>query len=189
MSHVRTRSFWFLMPLAALSLAACGDDSAGSSYGATTPASTAASDTTPADSSKADTTPADTRLADTTADTAAAAGATTLQLADSTLGTILVDSDGNTLYLFGNDAPNAPACDTGCLGSWPALVSDGAATVGEGLDLEDVGTVTAADGSTQVTFYGHPLYSFAGDAAPGDVNGQGIGGVWFVIDAEGNGVK
>jgi len=153
------------MPLAALSLAARGDDSSGSSNSGSTAANTAA------------------------ADTAAAAGATTLQLASSTLGTILVDSDGNTLYLFGNDAPNAPACDTGCLGSWPALISDGATTVGEGLSLDDVGTVTAADGSTQVTFYGHPLYSFAGDAAPGDVNGQGIGGVWYVLDAEGNAVK
>jgi len=153
------------MPLAALSLAARGDDSSGSSNSGSTAANTAA------------------------ADTAAAAGATTLQLASSTLGTILVDSDGNTLYLFGNDAPNAPACDTGCLSSWPALISDGATTVGEGLSLDDVGTVTAADGSTQVTFYGHPLYSFAGDAAPGDVNGQGIGGVWYVLDAEGNAVK
>jgi len=165
MSTVRTRSLLLLMPLAALSLAARGDDSSGSSNSGSTAANTAA------------------------ADTAAAAGATTLQLASSTLGTILVDSDGNTLYLFGNDAPNAPACDTGCLGSWPALISDGATTVGEGLSLDDVGTVTAADGSTQVTFYGHPLYSFAGDAAPGDVNGQGIGGVWYVLDAEGNAVK
>ncbi len=180
MSHVRTRSFLLLLPLAALSLAACGDNSAGSNYGGSTAANTAAQD--PAGP---DTTTADTK----TADTAAAAGATTLQLADSALGTILVDSNGNTLYLFGKDAPNAPACNTGCLGTWPALVSDGAATVGEGLDLADVGTVTAADGSTQVTFYGHPLYSFAGDAAPGDTNGQGVGGVWYVLDAEGNAVK
>jgi len=56
-------------------------------------------------------------------------------------------------------------------------------------NLDDLGTVTAADGSTQVTFYGHPLYSFAGDAAPGDANGQGLGGVWYVVDAEGNAVK
>ncbi|MCY7301401.1 MAG: hypothetical protein LH616_19600, partial [Ilumatobacteraceae bacterium] len=172
---VRTRSLLLLMPLAALSLAACGDDSSGSSNSGSTAANTAAADTAAADTAAAD--------------TAAAAGATTLQLASSTLGTILVDSDGNTLYLFGNDAPNAPRCDTGCLGIWPALISDGATTVGEGLSLDDVGTVTAADGSTQVTFYGHPLYSFAGDAAPGDVNGQGIGGVWYVLDAEGNAVK
>ena len=188
MSNVRTHSFLLLMPLAALSLAACGGNSAGSSYGGSTAANTAAQDTAGADTVAADTT-ADTTADTKTADTAAAAGATTLQLADSALGTILVDSDGNTLYLFGNDAPNAPACNTGCLGTWPALVSDGAATVGEGLDLADVGTVTAADGSTQVTFYGHPLYSFAGDSAPGDTNGQGVGGVWYVLDAEGNAVK
>ena len=185
MSTVRTRSFLLLMPLAALSLAACGDDSSGSGsgYGGSTPANTASADTTPAA-----TTPANTTANTATADTTAAAGAT-LQLADSTLGTIVVDSNGNTLYVYGNDTPNTSTCSAGCLGTWPALVSDGPATVGEGLGLEDVGTATAADGSTQVTFYGHPLYSFAGDAAPGDVNGQGIGGVWYVIDAEGNAVK
>jgi len=182
------------MPLAALSLAACGDDSSGSSYGGSTATDSAAvdttaADTTPAATTPAATTPAATTPAATTADTGAAAGAVTLQLANSTLGKILVDGDGNTLYLFGNDAPNAPACDTGCLGNWPALVSDGAATVGEGLNVADVGTVTAADGSTQVTFSGHPLYSFAGDAAPGDVNGQGLGGVWYVVGADGNAVK
>ena len=194
MSHVRTRSFLLLMPFAALSLAACGDDSAGSSYGtgsvATTAAPNTAADTVAPDTAPADSTPAATAAPDTaSADTTVSTGTTTLQLADSTLGTILVDGDGNTLYLYGKDTPNAPACDTSCLGGWPALVSNGAATVGTGMDLEDVGTVTAADGSTQVTFYGHPLYSFAGDAAPGDVNGQGIGGVWYVIDAEGNAVK
>lgn len=173
------------MPLAAFSLAACGDDTTGSSYGGSTATNTAAQDTVAADTTTADTTPAETGPTDT----AAIAGVATLQLADSSLGKILVDSDGNTLYLFGKDAPDAPACDTGCLGTWPALVSAGAATVGEGLGLEDVGTVTAADSATQVTFYGHPLYSFAGDAAPGDVNGQGIGGVWYVVDAEGNAVK
>lgn len=169
MSHARTRSRLFLLPLVALSLAACGDDSAGSSYGSTTP-----------DSAAANTTPAD---------TTPAPGGATLQLATSGLGEILVDSAGNTLYLYANDTPTATACSTGCLGTWPALVSDGPVTVGAGLGLEDVGSVTAADGSTQVTFYGHPLYSFAGDAAPGDVNGQGTGGVWFVLDGEGNPVK
>lgn len=185
MSHAHTRSHLFLLPLVALSLAACGDDSSGSSYGSTTPDS-AAANTTPANTTPADTTPADTTPADTTTPTP---GGATLQLAKSSLGEILVDSAGNTLYLYANDTPTATACSTGCLGTWPALVSDGPVTVGAGLGLEDVGSVTAADGSTQVTFYGHPLYSFAGDAAPGDVNGQGIGGVWFVLDGEGTPVK
>lgn len=181
MTHARTRSHLLLVPLAALSLAACGDSTTQPGYGASNSANTAAADTTAADTTAADTTAAGTGQA--------ATGTATLQLAESSLGKILVDGDGNTLYLFGKDAPNAPACDTGCLGTWSALTNDGAATVGQGLGLDDVGTVTAADGSTQVTFYGHPLYRFAGDAAPGDVNGQGIGGVWYVVDAEGNAVK
>lgn len=179
MFHSRTRSFSLLLPLAALSfslaLAACGNDSTDSSNDSSTVTNSIGEAPVTSDT--------------TSADTAVAAGSVTLQLAETSLGAILVDSQGNTLYLFGNDSPNTPTCDTGCLGTWPALVSDGAMAVGEGLDLEDLGTVTAADGSKQVTFYGHPLYLFAGDAAAGDVGGQGIGGVWFVVDAEGNAVK
>lgn len=189
MSNARTRSLFLALPLAALLLAACGDDSTDSSGAGDTGYGAAATTTTVVAATPAVTTP-DTATSDTaTSDTATATGATTLQLASGALGTILVDNEGNTLYLYAKDTPNAPACDAGCLGSWPALVSDGAATVGEGLGLDDVGTVTAADGSTQVTFYGHPLYHFAGDAAPGDANGQGLGGVWFAVDAEGNAVK
>jgi predicted lipoprotein with Yx(FWY)xxD motif len=186
MSSIRNRSLLLLLPLAALSWAACGDDSTSSATSAPSVAETAAGNTAAPDTATAETAAPDTATAETGAPGAAAA---TIQLADNALGSILVDGDGNTLYLFGNDKPDAPACDAGCLGSWPALVSEGDASVGTGLSLEDLGTVTAADGSTQVTFYGHPLYHFAGDAAPGDTNGQGLGGVWYVVDGEGNAVK
>jgi predicted lipoprotein with Yx(FWY)xxD motif len=72
-----------------------------------------------------------------------------------------------------------------CLANWPALLSDAGATPGEGLDAEDFGTIARDDGGTQVTFYGMPLYDFAGDTAAGQTNGQGVGGKWFVVDAEG----
>jgi predicted lipoprotein with Yx(FWY)xxD motif len=169
------RSTLFAMPLLALALAACSSDSDGSSD-TTAPVVTIAT-TAPADTSA----PADT--------TAGADGATSVALADSSLGSILVDGTGRTLYLFTADAPGAPACAADCLGNWPPLPAADAPTLGEGLDAEDFATAAAADGTEQVTFYGHPLYYFAGDTAAGDVNGQGVGGKWFVVDSEGNPVQ
>ena len=91
--------------------------------------------------------------------------------AESDLGTILVDGEGLTLYLFMPDAQGPSTCEGDCLAAWPALV--GPATAGEGVDESLLATATRADdGSEQVTYNGWPLYYFAQDSAPGDVNGQ-----------------
>jgi predicted lipoprotein with Yx(FWY)xxD motif len=170
MSHVR--STLFALPLLALALAACSSDSDSSSTTAA-PVITIAT----------------TAPADTTADTPAAGGDVSVALGDSALGSILVDGAGRTLYLFTADTPAAPACTGDCLGNWPPFPAVDAPALGDGLDAEDFATVTAGDGTEQVTFYGHPLYYFAGDSAAGDVNGQGVGDKWFVVDSEGNPVK
>ena len=185
----RTRSALLALPLALVTLAACGSDSKTATTNAPSAsvADTAAPATPPAGSAAPDTAASDSTPAATAGGTGAAAG--TVNLADSALGSILVDGDGRTLYLFMNDTPTAPACTGGCLAKWPPLVAAGTTTPGAGLSAEDFGTVTAGDGSTQVTFYGHPLYYFAADANPGDTNGQGVGGVWYVVDGEGNAVK
>ena len=166
MSHVR--SALLALPALALALAACGDDSDSSS----TPAA-----------------PVITIATSAPADTSAASGGAAIALADTSLGSILVDGTGRTLYLFTADSPAATACAADCLANWPPLPASAAPTLGPGLDAEDFTTVTAADGTEQVSFYGHPLYFFAGDAAPGDINGQGVGGKWYVVDGEGNAVK
>ena len=67
--------------------------------------------------------------------------------------------------------------------SWPPQVE--IAAVGDGLDMALVGTITRADGTVQATYNGWPLYYFGGDSAAGDVNGQGVNDVWWVIDASG----
>jgi predicted lipoprotein with Yx(FWY)xxD motif len=116
-----------------------------------------------------------------------AAETTTVQLAESDLGSILVDADGMTLYLFESDTDGSSTCYDDCAASWPALIDD-APTGGEGVDGSLLGTTERDDGEVQVTYGGQPLYSFASDQAPGDVEGQGVGDVWFVVDAAGDAV-
>ncbi|WAA66615.1 hypothetical protein [Microbacterium oxydans] len=116
----------------------------------------------------------------------AASGATTLMVADSTLGEIVVDADGKTLYMFDTDTQGSgeSSCTGECLTNWPPLTTEGDAPAVQGVTGE-VGTITTADGSQQVTLNGWPLYYFAGDAAAGDVNGQGVGGIWWVLSPAG----
>jgi predicted lipoprotein with Yx(FWY)xxD motif len=125
------------------------------------------------------------------AEASAAAGGTNVDLADNPLGNILVGGDkGLTLYVFTADKGGKSACTGDCLANWPALTADGAPTLGEGLDAEDFAAITREDdGTSQVTFYGQPLYYFAGDSAAGQTNGQGLGGKWYVVDAEGKMIK
>ncbi len=114
--------------------------------------------------------------------------AATVAVADSDLGSILVDGQGNTLYLFTSDTQEEPStCTGGCAGAWPALT--GTVTAGEGVDESLIGTVANEDGTEQATYNGWPLYYYAQDTAPGDTNGQGVGGVWWVVDAEGNAIE
>ena len=111
----------------------------------------------------------------------AGAGAT-VSVADSSLGPILVDGDGMTLYMFAPDNAGPSTCTDQCLEAWPALA--GPATAGEGVDASLLGTAPRPeDGSEQATCDGWPLYTFVQDAAPGDVNGQGANDVWYVLDA------
>lgn len=107
-------------------------------------------------------------------------------VADSTLGEIVVDADGKTLYMFDTDTQGSgeSSCTGECLTNWPPLTTEGDAPAVQGVTGE-VGTITTADGSQQVTLNGWPLYYFAGDAAAGDVNGQGVGGIWWVLSPAG----
>jgi predicted lipoprotein with Yx(FWY)xxD motif len=122
-----------------------------------------------------------------TATTAASAAAgATVQLGDTTLGKVLVGANGKTLYGFVPDvAAGKPSCNDACATTWPALTVTGDFTVGAGLDKSNFKTVTRDDGSTQLQIGTHPLYYYAPDAKAGDTNGQGIGGKWYVVGADG----
>jgi predicted lipoprotein with Yx(FWY)xxD motif len=121
------------------------------------------------------------------ADTMSAGGAASVMVSkNDTLGSFLVDSKGMTLYIFLKDSPNTSTCSGSCLQIWPALTTDGAPVAGEGVDASLLGTIQRDDGSTQVTYNGWPLYYYAQDMQPGDVNGQGVGQVWYVISPTGD---
>ena len=98
---------------------------------------------------------------------------------DSHFGSILADGNGNTLYFFSLDADGKSACTAGCLAVWPVSYNAGT-TFGTGLTASDFSSITRSDGSMQTTYKGWPLYTYAGDAAAGAVNGDGVEGVWFV---------
>ena len=117
------------------------------------------------------------------------ASAVTLKTASSPLGTILVDQDGKTLYLFEVDSQNKSNCSGGCLNLWPPIDSNGKASAGSGVTAALIGTAT---GSSQVTYAGHPLYWFSGDTAAGDTNGEGLddfGGEWYAVSPAGKAVE
>ncbi|MBN9326448.1 MAG: hypothetical protein BGO38_10200 [Cellulomonas sp. 73-145] len=113
----------------------------------------------------------------------ASAAAATVMTASSSLGTILVDGSGRTLYLFTKDSPGTSTCTGGCLAVWPPLL--GTPTAGTGVDASMLGTLTRPDGKTQVSYKGMPLYYWAQDSAPGQTSGQGVQGVWWVVSPQG----
>lgn len=118
------------------------------------------------------------------------AGITELRTSSTALGDVVTDDRGMTLYMFTNDAKGArsSACTGQCLTVWPPAIAGADAPRLTGVTGE-VGTIDTADGRKQLTLSGWPLYHFAKDTAPGAVLGQGVGGVWYVLDPAGNPVK
>lgn len=116
-----------------------------------------------------------------------AGGRTVLKLAEAaSIGEIVTDGAGLTLYRFDSDTPNpsASACKGECAAQWPPVLVEGQVTT-EGVDQSLVGKIKRPDGGWQVTLGGWPLYRYAGDAAPGDVNGEGFAGKWFSVAPDG----
>ena len=121
-------------------------------------------------------------------DTAMAAA--DLKAAQTSLGNIVVDGKGMTLYYFTKDTKGTTtsACTGECLAAWPIAVAQGDTPVVEGVTGE-VGTIDSPDGSKQLTLNGMPLYYFAKDTKPGDVLGQGVNDVWYVASPAGEMIK
>lgn len=105
----------------------------------------------------------------------------------ATLGSYVTGANGMSLYLFTRDTATSSACTGECAVNWPPLTVAAASDVTAGTGISGaLGTITRADGTLQVTLAGHPLYYFKNDAAAGDVNGQGINGVWYLVAADGS---
>lgn len=123
-----------------------------------------------------------------TASAPARARQATVSLRRTSLGKVLVDSRGRTLYLFRKDARRKSRCGAGCASAWPPLRTSGRPLAGAGISSRRLGSIRRSDGSRQVTYFGHPLYRFVGDTGPGDTNGQGLkefGARWFAVKASG----
>jgi predicted lipoprotein with Yx(FWY)xxD motif len=163
----------------ALSLAACSSNSAASVAPPTAAASVAAPSV------------AASEAAPSAAASAAASASTgaTITLKTTSLGTIIVDAEGRTLYKFDNDKAGTSTCYDQCAANWPALVATGTPTAGPGLDASKLTTVDRTDGTKQVKYGDFPLYHFAADTAAGDTNGQGKGKIWWVVGADGKPIE
>ena len=123
-----------------------------------------------------------------TTPTPAATGATIAVASNTKLGQILVDGTGKTVYLFVADKGTTSACYTSCATIWPPVLTTGAPQAGTGAQASLLGTTARTDGTTEVTYAGHPLYYFIQDKAAGDAKGQainGFGGLWWVMSPSG----
>ena len=122
------------------------------------------------------------------------AALTPAQVATSSgsLGVILVDGQGRTLYMFDADPEGTSGCYDACATAWPPLATTGDPTAGGDADPKELSTSTRTDGITQVLYAGHPLYTYAQDAAAGQTTGQGLtqqGGMWWVLGVDGSPTK
>jgi predicted lipoprotein with Yx(FWY)xxD motif len=113
-----------------------------------------------------------------------AAVAEAIQVAQTPLGEALANADGFTLYGFTNDTAGVPTCEGPCAETWPPLLVDGPELPAD-LDPNVFRVVPRPDGSFQLAAGAWPLYAFSGDGAPGETNGQGSGGVWYVATPAG----
>jgi predicted lipoprotein with Yx(FWY)xxD motif len=118
----------------------------------------------------------------------AATKGATVKIASSSLGRILVDSKGITLYDFVKDKGTTSVCYGACAALWPPLLTSGKPVAGSGVRPSLLGTTRRKDGKLEVTYGGHPLYYFVTDRKPGQTTGQGVnqfGGPWWVLSAAG----
>jgi predicted lipoprotein with Yx(FWY)xxD motif len=118
----------------------------------------------------------------------AAGSAATLKTRHGGIGTFLVDAKGRTLYLFQKDKTHKSRCAGECATEWPPLLTTGKPKASGLARKSLLGTTRRADGTTQVTYNGHPLYRFVADHKPGDTNGQGVsafGARWYAVNVAG----
>lgn len=159
--------------LLVVALAACGgdDDDTATTSTAPTDATTVPAEPTPDDAA--------------TTDEGGNDAPVTVAVGETAFGPTLVDADGRTLYVFDQDGALTSTCDGGCATLWPPLTFEGEPLLGDDLDGDRFEAFTRDDGTTQLAVDGMPLYRFDGDTGPGDVNGHGVGGVWWAVGPDG----
>jgi predicted lipoprotein with Yx(FWY)xxD motif len=128
------------------------------------------------------------------AGTAHAARGARVQVRHTSLGNVLANGGGFTLYTFTRDGRGHDRCVTvtGCTGVWPVLKTSGSPIAGNGVRRSLLGTIKLPGGTRQVTYAGHPLYTYVGDSGPGQTGYVGVhqfGGAWYAINAAGRVVR
>jgi predicted lipoprotein with Yx(FWY)xxD motif len=116
----------------------------------------------------------------------------TVALKKTALGKVLVDTRGRTLYLFLKVSNRQSRCAGSCAKFWPPLVSTGKPRASSGVRASLLALIARQGGSHQVTYAGHPLYTFVADSKPGQTNGEGLtnfGAAWYVVGANGRAIK
>ena len=108
-----------------------------------------------------------------------------VRVARTKLGPILVNGQGRTLYLFLKDRHGKSTCYDGCARVWPPALASGAPRVGPGVAAEKLTTTRRTDHKRQLVYNGHPLYAMSADTRPGELEGQGFLGTWFVVSPAG----
>jgi len=164
---------------ASLAFAACGDDSDDDA----TPDAAPAAETTTDDAAQAE----DTEKA-SGGDEQQAKPGTEIKVASSQFGSVLFDADDQVIYLFDKETSERSKCYDDCAAEWPPVLTKGDPAAGKGADAKLLGTTERDDGSTQVTYNGHPLYYYAHEG-PGEVrchNVTGFGGLWLVVQPNGD---
>jgi predicted lipoprotein with Yx(FWY)xxD motif len=151
---------------AAALLAACGGSGSGQAGGSSSSSTTSSSSSS-----------------------SSASAAPAVKVTKTALGDVLTDPSGRLLYMFDPDKQGASTCYDQCAQAWPPLATTGTPGAGAGADVSLLGTTTRKDGSKQVTYGKWPLYYFAPDKKAGDVKGQAVGGVWWVVSGDGKVVR
>ena len=163
--------------------------------GSSTPTTTTPAASSPAAaSSSSSSSTSETSSSSSTSSSAPAAmvhpDVTELKTASSSLGTIVVDSQGMTLYMFDKDTKGGPksACEGQCLTAWPPAMMGASAPTLTGVTGK-VASIATPDGKKQITLDGWPLYYWFKDTKAGDTSGQAVKGVWWVHDPKGTPIK
>jgi predicted lipoprotein with Yx(FWY)xxD motif len=120
-------------------------------------------------------------------------GPATLKISGSPDGRVLVDQQGQSVYLFEKDEGGESYCTEACAAVWPALETSTAPSAGPGVQNAALGTIKRDDGDMQVTYHGHPLYYYAADASsPGKTRGEDVeqfGSSWYLVNGHGEPVE
>jgi predicted lipoprotein with Yx(FWY)xxD motif len=188
-NRTRTYSFALLAVLGAIALAVAGCGGGGSSTSESSSAGSKEGSSSESSSRYGGESESETKSASAESKPGAESGAGVVSLGNAQkLGMVLVDSNGMTLYDFHKDKGTTSSCYGPCAEGWPPMLTEGEPTVGNGASASKLGTTERKDGTMQVTYAGHPLYTFVEDKKPGEANGNDVsafGAQWYALKGNG----